>query len=120
MLKQHQSKRKEEKKKEEDKELEARIKKKDAVKFFDSWKAKKDEELKETHRKKKQEVKQKNRKKEEDKQEKVKSASKVYDNWWVSQVGTVYHPPFDIIHYGVLAAVSSLLWKVCHIIQLES
>ena len=68
--------------KELEKEKEKNLKARDAKKYFESWKAKKDEELKEAHLKKKEEQLNKKKKVEEEKQEKSLSAQKVYENWW--------------------------------------
>ena len=67
--------------KELEKQTEKNLKARDAKKYFESWKAKKDEELKEQHHKKKQEERERKRKEEEEKQDKSKNAGKVFDNW---------------------------------------
>jgi len=67
--------------KELEKEKEKNLKARDAKKYFESWKAKKDEELKEKHMKKKEEQRNKKKNEEEEKQEKSLSARKVYENW---------------------------------------
>ena len=53
--------------KELEKQKEKNVKARDAKKYFESWKAKKDEELKEEHQKKKED--QRNRKKKEEEKE---------------------------------------------------
>lgn len=56
-------------------------KRKDAKKFFESWKSKKDELLKESYTEKKTNEKDAKRKEIEDKQEKVDIAKKSYEKW---------------------------------------
>ena len=73
---------KNEKRKEEEQEMEREIRKRDAQKYFDSWKAKKDDKLKEQHHKKVEERKQKKKLEEEEKDDKRKSATKVFENWY--------------------------------------
>ena len=67
--------------KELEKQKEKNLKARDAKKYFESWKVKKDEELKEEHQKKKEEQRNKKKKEEEKKQEKTLSAQKVYEDW---------------------------------------
>ena len=75
------AKRKELMEKELEEQTEKNLKARDAKKYFESWKTKKDEELKEKHQKKKEEGREKKRREEEEKREKSKSAQKVFDNW---------------------------------------
>lgn len=63
--------------------MEKEIKRRDAQKYFDSWKAKKDNQLKEQHKKKMEERKNKKKLEEEEKDEKRKSAINLFENWYV-------------------------------------
>lgn len=64
-----------------EKQTEKNLRARDAKKYFESWKTKKDEELKEQHQKKKEKQRDEKRKEQEEKQEKRESAQKVFENW---------------------------------------
>jgi len=67
--------------KELEKQTEKNLKARDAKKYFESWKAKKDEELKEQHHKKKEEEREKKKKEEKEKRDVKKSSQKAFENW---------------------------------------
>ena len=67
--------------KELEKQKEQNIRARDAKKYFESWKAKKDEELKKEHHKKKEEEVNKIKKNEEEQKEKTVDSQKAFDNW---------------------------------------
>ena len=75
------AKKKETMEKELDKQTEKNLRARDAAKYFESWKSKKDEELKERHRKKKQEQREKKTKEMDESQEKKKFSQKAFENW---------------------------------------
>lgn len=80
-MKEQQAQIKAKKKQERDKELEKELKKKDAVKFFESWKSKKDEIIKGTHKEKKKAEMEKKKKEDEEKMDKTISSTKCFENW---------------------------------------
>lgn len=67
--------------KELEKQKEQNLRARDAKKYFESWKAKKDEELKKEHHKKKEEEVNKIKKNEEEQKEKTVDSQKAFDNW---------------------------------------
>ena len=67
--------------KELEKQKEQNLRARDAKKYFESWKAKKDEELKKEHHKKKEEEVNKIKKNEEQQKEKTVDSQKAFDNW---------------------------------------
>ena len=67
--------------KELEKQKEQHVRARDAKKYFESWKAKKDEELKKEHHKKKEEEVNKIKKNEEEQKEKTVDSQKAFDNW---------------------------------------
>ena len=67
--------------KELEKQKEQNVRARDAKKYFESWKAKKDEELKKEHHKKKEEEVNKIKKNEEQQKEKTVDSQKAFDNW---------------------------------------
>ena len=67
--------------KELEKQKEQNLRARDAKKYFESWKAKKDEELKKEHHKKKEEEVNKIKKNEEEQKEKTIDSQKAFDNW---------------------------------------
>lgn len=67
--------------KELEKQKEQNRRARDAKKYFESWKAKKDEELKKEHHKKKEEEVNKIKKNEEEQKEKTVDSQKAFDNW---------------------------------------
>ena len=75
------SKKKELMEKELEKQTEKNLRARDAKKYFETWKSKKDEELKEKHHKKKEEEHEKKKKAVEETQEKKKFSQKAFENW---------------------------------------
>ena len=67
--------------KELEKQKEQNLRARDAKKYFESWKAKKDEELKKEHHKKKEEEVNKIKKNEDEQKEKTVDSQKAFDNW---------------------------------------
>lgn len=67
--------------KELEKQKEQNLRARDAKKYFESWKAKKDEELKKEHHRKKEEEVNKIKKNEEEQKEKTVDSQKAFDNW---------------------------------------
>ena len=81
VVKSETKKKKEVKNKEMDEKREKIIKKQDAKKFFESWKSKKDEVLKESYKEKKSKERENKQKRIEDHKEKIEIAKKAYDKW---------------------------------------
>ena len=74
-------KKKEIKNKELDEQREKILKKQEGKKYFESWKSKKDEVLKESYKEKKAKEREKQQKKIEDHKEKIGIAKKAFDSW---------------------------------------
>ena len=81
MIKTGLKKKKEIQNKELDEKREKIIKKQDAKKYFESWKSKKDEVLKESYKEKKVKEREDKQKKIDDHKEKIEIAKKAYDKW---------------------------------------
>ena len=81
MIKTEVKKKKEIRDKDLDEKREKIIKKQDAKKFFESWKSKKDEVLKESYKDKRNKEREDKQKKIEDHMEKIDIAKKAYDKW---------------------------------------
>lgn len=79
--KQANAKKKEMMEKELEKQTEKNIRARDAAKYFETWKTRKDEELKEQHVKKRQERREKKTKEIEESQDKKKFSQKAFENW---------------------------------------
>ncbi len=74
-------KKKEVKNKELDEQREKILKKQEGKKYFESWKSKKDEVLKESYKEKKAKEREEQQKKIEDHKEKIGIAKKAFDSW---------------------------------------